>query len=300
MFKTWHWEITTKCNMSCSHCLHGTEKRSDPKWRLRQYLEIIDSIRSLDGKDILFTGGEPFYLKDFLAIANYAKTLGFNVSVITNGTLFNERNLLTTSQIFDTVGISIDGQNAEHDLIRGAGSYHKAIQSIIDLLNLKVQVIAYVTINGINIHLQKQILNELIELGVRSFHFNQLNIQGNAIANRQLHLTCGQDEIKRQLFQQINELVDIDIDCKWDGSCSIEPNVVYMSCQGQIYGCVEIATHNPKDSVASINDMDIGLKWRRYHSAFTRPKECKYEVFNNNGIVIQLNCDECPLIESER
>ncbi|MEI7539512.1 MAG: radical SAM protein [Candidatus Saccharibacteria bacterium] len=300
MFKTWHWEITTKCNMSCSHCLHGTKKRSDPKWSLRQYLEIIDSIRSLGGKDILFTSGEPFYLKDFLAIANYAKTVGFRVSVITNGTLFNEHSLLTTSQIFDTVGISIDGQNADHDLIRGAGSYQKTIQSITNLLKLNVQVIAYITVNGINIHSQKQILNELIELGVRSFHFNQLNIQGNAIANRQLHFNCSQDEIKRQLFQQINELVNINIDRKWDDGCSVELNTVYMSCQGQIYSCVEIATHNPADSIASINDMDIGLKWRRYHSAFTRPPGCKYGVFNNNGIVIQLNCDECLFVESER
>lgn len=297
MFKTWHWEITTQCNLSCSHCLLGNEKLSNPAWKLQRYFEALDKIKSLGGQNILFTGGEPFYLKNFLIIADYAKALGFSASVITNGTLLNENNVEMTSRLFNVVGISIDGRNDEHDLIRGRGSYRKAIQSIINLLKLKTQVVVYITVNGLNINSQKQMIEELIALGVRSFHFNQLNIQGNAIVNKQLHLVYEQDKIKKRLFQQINTLVDVDANIAWDNKCSIDPDVVYMSHQGHIFSCVEIATRNPLNNIASIDDIDTSKSWHDYCSTIVKPGKCRYTTFIDDGIVIQLNCGECLLIK---
>jgi MoaA/NifB/PqqE/SkfB family radical SAM enzyme len=297
MLKTWHWEITKRCNLRCTHCLLCPQDEDmRPENERFRYFEIISKIRQLGGQNILFTGGEPFMVADLLEIAEYAKSLGMSVSVITNGTLFNESSIERCSKLFDVVGVSIDGLEIEHDSIRGDGLFKRTTQFITSLLQTNIQVIVYIVVNGINIDSQKQLLEGLIELGVKSFHYNQINILGNAISNKELHLICLDVYLKRHLLDQISSIVDVDQDIKWDSQCAIDPNVAYLSHHGQIFSCVEIKTQNPLGYIATINDALIKEKWQSYFLATKKPDSCMYEVFDDSGIAIQLNCGKCPLV----
>jgi len=296
MLKTWHWEITNKCNLSCDHCLLSPQNEDAwPETEKQQYLKIISKIKQLGGQNILFTGGEPFMVADFLEIAEYAKFLGITVSVITNGTLFDEISIERCAKIFDVIGVSIDGLEDEHDSIRGKGMFKKTTHFIAGLLRANAKVVAYIVINGINIDSQKQLLEELIELGVKSFHYNQINILGNAILNKELHLVCPEGYIKKHLINQFSSILDIDPEVEWENQCAIDPDVVYLSHQGQIFSCVELKTQNNLGYIATIDDVLLKDKWQAYFSAVKRPNTCMYEVFDDSGIAIQLNCGECPL-----
>lgn len=295
MFKTWHWEITQKCNLKCNHCLLCAQGESQPDKEKRQYLEIISKIKQLGGQNIFFTGGEPFMVTDFLEIAEYAKSLGMNLSVITNGTLFDKVSVEKCSKLFDAVGVSIDGLEIEHDLIRGKGLFKQTTQFITNLLQKSTRVVAYIVVNGINIDSQKQLLEELIKLGVKSFHYNQINILGNAVFNKELHLKCSHSYLKKHLLDQIGVIVDINPNANWEKQCAIDPDVAYFSHKGQIFSCVEVKTQNPAGYISTIEDDFLREKWQSYFLTTKKPNACMYEVFNDSGIDIQLNCGECPL-----
>lgn len=83
--------LTYKCTISCPHCIvkagpHRTEemKTEDALNWLDQLKEFTDLKKIKAG--ISLTGGEPFYNQDLLKnVADYALSLGFIVSVVTNG-----------------------------------------------------------------------------------------------------------------------------------------------------------------------------------------------------------------------
>ena len=67
------WEITSKCNLKCRHCLYYTESpQIVTDLSYKQICEIVDKI-SEDGriKEIWISGGEPLVRKDIYKIINY-------------------------------------------------------------------------------------------------------------------------------------------------------------------------------------------------------------------------------------
>lgn len=298
MFKNWHWEITQRCNLTCAHCLLGVPEIDlhDDKQSLSYYLRLVSRIKQLGGERIMFNGGEPFMINNFLDIVEYAKFLDICPSVITNGTLINDRSVNRISSLFDVVGISIDGLQQQHDRIRGENTYKKATKVISELVQTGVLVVVYIVVNGINIDYQKQLLNELIGIGVKSFHYNQIGIMGNAVDNKELHLTCKGDNLKKRLFDQIDSVVEIDTKIVWENECVIDPDVAYMSHQNKVFSCVEIKTNNPTGYIADIDDSRLTKKWQTYFTNVTKPKTCAYETFIGSGIGIQVDCGKCLLV----
>ena len=101
--------ITEKCNYHCKYCFaHFRQKKDLP---LEKWFEIIDNLKSAGNiSAINFAGGEPVLYKNFLALVDYAKGLGFQVSIISNGSLLLNEKLMpvkTFAQI-ETLGISAD------------------------------------------------------------------------------------------------------------------------------------------------------------------------------------------------
>jgi radical SAM protein with 4Fe4S-binding SPASM domain len=88
-------EVTHRCSLDCEHCYNNlpmsdagaraTELSADELKR------IVAEIADAGGLYLLFTGGEIFARKDFLGVYKYAKSLGFIVSLFSNGTLITER-----------------------------------------------------------------------------------------------------------------------------------------------------------------------------------------------------------------
>ena len=77
----------TLCNLSCTHCYIESTPTND---RLA-YLELAEVSRFLDeldsdwqGREIGFTGGEPFMNKDIIRMISDALVRGYDVLVLTN------------------------------------------------------------------------------------------------------------------------------------------------------------------------------------------------------------------------
>lgn len=83
-------ELTYRCNLRCRHCYvaDGSKRKelSTP-----EVFSILKDLASAGCLNIGFTGGEPFLRKDILDILEYAKGMGLNIIILTNGTLITAK-----------------------------------------------------------------------------------------------------------------------------------------------------------------------------------------------------------------
>lgn len=118
-------ECTTKCNLSCKHCMSFRPKADDLP--LKYHLDILRRLASCGIKKVSYTGGEPTMHKDLTTILAYGLKLGLDMSVATNA--FTESSVLERI-LESTTGMvtSIDGLEEYHDEFRGhKGSFRKVI-----------------------------------------------------------------------------------------------------------------------------------------------------------------------------
>lgn len=123
------YNVTGRCNMKCGFCEWW--KNQIPELGTKKALITIDSICKLGISFFDFSGGEPLLRKDLFTLAKRVRSYGCLVSMNTNGTLINEKNVRQISEVFDTVVVSLDGPKNVHDILRGIpGTYDKAISAI--------------------------------------------------------------------------------------------------------------------------------------------------------------------------
>ena len=127
------WNATKTCNLECIHCYADAEtRRFHGELTTDEAKAMIEDLAAFRVPALLISGGEPLIRPDIFDLAQYATTLGMRVTFSTNGTLIDEKKAQRIADIGVTyVGISIDGDEARHDRMRGrAGAYRDAIRGI--------------------------------------------------------------------------------------------------------------------------------------------------------------------------
>lgn len=126
------WEITYGCNLSCIHCLSASGLKDPRELKTRQALELLDTFKEMGIFYVNIGGGEPTIRRDFLEILRHANSIGIGVKFSTNGSFIDDgfaRELSGFS--YTDVQISIDGPDRQsNDLIRGAGSFDRALKAM--------------------------------------------------------------------------------------------------------------------------------------------------------------------------
>jgi MoaA/NifB/PqqE/SkfB family radical SAM enzyme len=102
-------------------------------WKIRQVREItksdlephVSSLRTLNVKWVVFSGGEPLMHSDLSALSRLLRLEGIHLTLLTAGLLL-ERHAASVVDLVDDVIVSIDGPPHIHDRIRGVtGAYRK-------------------------------------------------------------------------------------------------------------------------------------------------------------------------------
>lgn len=107
---------------------------------VEEYMKVLDDVKNnMDISKILLciTGGEPLLYKDFFKLMNYAKSIGYNWGMTSNGTLITKdiAHKLKESGM-KTISISIDGLEETHDRYRNyKHGYKKAMEGIQNLID---------------------------------------------------------------------------------------------------------------------------------------------------------------------
>ena len=134
-------DLTNVCNLNCNFCWYKVHPLGD--YISKDYLDtkkLFDFLIDIEGevKAIEHTGGgEPLCHPDHNKIFNYCNELGFEQSLVTNGTLFDDETLEIVKD-FEWVRFSIDSTTSEtYKKIKGVYLFNTAIDNLKKLIEIK-------------------------------------------------------------------------------------------------------------------------------------------------------------------
>lgn len=151
--------VTYRCNLRCRFCYAGCGNGCGAPRRGEMSIDQIRTIlhtiyHEAQAPTVSFTGGEPLLRADLPEMVSYAKSLGFRVNLISNGTLATpERVKALADAGLDSAQVSLEGPNASlHDRITGvAGSFIRSVAGLRRLRDAGITVHHHTTMNRLNV-----------------------------------------------------------------------------------------------------------------------------------------------------
>lgn len=122
-------DITNRCNIACSHCLSasGSGCTDEISWPILN--GILDWCLKKGVFRIKLGGGEPLIHPNFWDVSKKVSEY-MTVSTSSNGILVDEKVAQRIKDYDIKISISMDGDEAKHDLIRGRGVYKRAVNAL--------------------------------------------------------------------------------------------------------------------------------------------------------------------------
>lgn len=168
--------VTDRCNLRCTYCMPQENMQFLPKNEILSYeelLRIITIFTELGVNKVRFTGGEPFFRKDFIDLLEYTSQLDGidSVNITTNGVL-TQPYIDKLKNIKDLkLNISLDTLVAEKFVkITRRNNFDTVMKTINDAMENGIQTkINMVVMDGVN-------TNEIIDF-VEYFRKTPVNLR---------------------------------------------------------------------------------------------------------------------------
>lgn len=129
-------DLTNRCNNNCPKCIGARTPLVD----LKNPKKIIKQIADFNIRGLIFTGGgEPILHQEFIDCVIYAKELGLDVAVISNGVALTKDIAKEIKPHCTWIRISLDADSQKmHELTHGVkGAFEKTLKNICDLVRVK-------------------------------------------------------------------------------------------------------------------------------------------------------------------
>ncbi len=125
-------EVTRRCNLHCMHCCVSADRETDYEMSFDKIIIALNKIICWNPRQISITGGEPLIREDIFEILKYLnKRYNGRLTLSTNGTLINEKNVENLIRCLDQIDISIDGVDEETcSRIRGKGIFDRIVRTV--------------------------------------------------------------------------------------------------------------------------------------------------------------------------
>lgn len=130
-----NWHVTMNCNYKCRFCFYkNMSGEFDDMDKAESKLKVL---KSHGIEKINFAGGEPLLYKGLNDLMKLAKNMGFTVSIVTNASLLNEKNIQDFASYVDWIGISVDSADEMigKKLGRGYGNHVKHVMEVVKLIH---------------------------------------------------------------------------------------------------------------------------------------------------------------------
>ena len=128
------WEITNACNLKCKQCHASSGKPLPDELSTEEGKRLLDDMATVDEfRMLVLTGGEPLIRKDIIELIAYARWLGFEISIATNGTLLSremakEFKKMGVANI--AIGLNANDEKIHEEITQVPGSFEKTKQAI--------------------------------------------------------------------------------------------------------------------------------------------------------------------------
>ncbi len=204
--------MTLRCNLSCTYCYaeSGPHVTIQDDLTTAQYKSVLQQVKQLGVRTVIFTGGEPFIRPDIGELIAFAKSLGLRTNAISNGRAITKA--LVVGQLLgnlDKITISIDSMEPEiHDRNRGHLSHHFAMRALQYFLDTPIVVNVNSTLTNITQTDDYLVLNDFLhDRGVKhktlfltEIGRGDVDVQGISSSHR--------TEIQRGLLKNETDLVN--------------------------------------------------------------------------------------------
>lgn len=168
------WHIVERCNLRCRHCYQDSHKAGElGEAELKKIARSLESalVQWRYRGRISLTGGEPFLVPGtlFKLLKLFDDSPPFEwVGVLTNGTLLDRATAQRLSRLskLREVQVSLDGDEATHDRVRGHGTYRRTLEGIADLRSAGVKTAIMFTLTKQNAACATSMVDIAVELGV--------------------------------------------------------------------------------------------------------------------------------------
>lgn len=180
------------CNNECIHCVISdfrdkviSEGRPEdiPEEEFRK--ELLDSRQRTD--KIMFTGGEPTIRKELLSLVAFARDIGYEITMQTNGRKLSDMKFARALCSIAPIGfcIALHGHNAEiHDAVtQREGSFYETVQGIRNIIELRTnaeKLSGKIVISKINAPYLLETARLMVSLGFSSINLTFPHACGNA------------------------------------------------------------------------------------------------------------------------
>ena len=183
--------LTERCNLACSHCIRDSSPYRDETAEKAMILDALSQIhRDHPGSLVLLTGGEPTLHRHFDSILQHSLSLGQQTKINSNGvTSFYKKHALKrwTHHPSLSVQISLDGAEAEHDQIRGVGTYKRALRTLASLRAEGISCSVSATVIDLDFFTRiEEFIRPLDELGLTHIAIKRATFAGRASSGMEI------------------------------------------------------------------------------------------------------------------
>ena len=292
------WEFTLKCNLRCCHCGSSAGIPRPDELTTKECLRLCEELAELGCEDVCLMGGEPFLREDWFSVAQCIKALGMNLNFVSNGTIMDQYMDKISWLRPKVIGISLDGVEESHEVIRGKGNFKKTVGAIESLRERGIQTTAITTVNKINFRDLPKMKGLLLEKGVNwqiqvAMPFG--NFRKEQMLSKEEFYATALFIAKERTSHRFEDLPLVGADCYgyhskflpdggWKG-CRAGMSAIGITSDGGVVGC--LAMGNDRFIEGSIRDKSLREIWENpssfeYNRKFDATKlgpncrDCKY------------------------
>jgi radical SAM protein with 4Fe4S-binding SPASM domain len=181
-FRNVYLYITESCQLRCEHCYMGERLDRALKMPYEAVMATLTTWRQMGGSKLTILGGEPTLHPDYVRIIRGAAAMGYEHVITTSNGLGPAAKKFARMQPgdFAYVQISLDGGTAaSHDLVRGAGTFDEALDTVAQLCRRGFDTRIICTVNKANVGDCLQLLDIADELGVSLVKFHVFSVIGS-------------------------------------------------------------------------------------------------------------------------
>jgi radical SAM protein with 4Fe4S-binding SPASM domain len=241
------WDLTSRCNLSCRHCVVNAGKKSQRELTLSESFELIEDLGEFGVKSITLSGGEPLIHPDIMKIIEYISDHSIAIRIATNGTLLTKSSAKLLSKYSVGIQVSLDGSTAlVHDGFRRKnGAFRAALEGINHLCDYNLPFTIGTVVTQHNYEDIPAIYNLATDLGAEHFRLIPFIPSGRGQLCKELEINPNQMlEITQYLVQQRSEgklsVLPMEFECTLSlggkSTDKLHPQT-HIGCNGAISTC---------------------------------------------------------------
>ena len=280
------WELTLACNLKCLHCGSRAGHRRGGELTTAECIDVVRQLAELGTREISIIGGEAFVRKDWLTIVRAIREHGIDCLMQTGGYKLSAAMIEAAAEAgLQGIGVSVDGLEPLHDRMRGVpGSYAEALRVLDDCRRVGLATSVNTAIGVAIMPQLPDMLEVLLEAGVRYWHLALMVAMGNAVDNDHILLQPyelatlmplladlhGKGRERNLVLLPSNNLGYFGpYDALWRGpewgyypGCPAGQNSIGIEADGTVKGCPSLATE--RYGAGSVRDAPLAELWAEH------------------------------------